>query len=45
MVNYEMDVVSISDGIIVDIGQNDIVLGMYADGTAFVILRWIAKRS
>lgn len=44
MVNYEVDVISIVNGEIKEIGDKDIILGMYADGSAFVVLRWIAKR-
>jgi len=44
MVSYEEDVITINDGDIIEIGPKDKILGMYADGSKFVILRWIAKR-
>lgn len=44
MPNYEEDVITINDGDIIEIGPNDIVLGMKSDGTGLVILRWRAKR-
>lgn len=42
--NYEEDVITITDGNIITIGANDIILGMYADGSKFVVLRRTDKR-
>ena len=44
MANYEEDVITISDGDIIEIGENDIILGMKDDATTFVVLRWVALR-
>jgi len=44
MVSYEENVITINDGDIIDIGPKDIILGMKSDGSAFIVLRWIAKR-
>ena len=44
MTNYEIDEITINDGDIVTVGSNDKILGMLADGTKFIILRWTGKR-
>lgn len=44
MANYEEDVITISDGDIITIGPNDIILGMKSDGSGFVVLRWVGQR-
>ena len=44
MVNYEQDVITVSDGALVEIGPDDIIIGLESDGTTFLVLRKVAKR-
>ena len=39
MGNYEIDVVTISEGALVTLSKGDIIIGMKSDGTEFYILR------
>lgn len=45
MANYEITVVTITNGNNIVIGANDIILGMKDDATSFVYLKWSAKRT
>jgi len=44
MVSYEEDVITVSDGDVITIGPNDIIVGMSSDATKILILRRTAVR-
>lgn len=43
MATFEIDEITITDGDVVSLKKDDIILGMLADGTKFVVLRKIYK--
>lgn len=43
MATFEIDVVTMTDGNVVSLKKDDIILGLKSDGTAFYVLRKIFK--